>query len=800
MTKDQQQKVLQQALAHHGANRLDAARQLYRKLLEADPQNGHVIHLLGTLYLQQGDGATALELIGRAKALMPGLAEVHANLGLALAANGRLDDAIAAYRSAIALRPNLAAAHNHLAMALAGKGQFPEAVIAMQRAITIDPRDARLHCNLGLVLVGQSKLDAAIESFQKTVAINPQQADAWNHLGMTLLVRGKGADAEDAIAALKQAHRLRPNNVSTFNQLMDLLRQHNHLNEAIECAKAAVSERKDSVEAVLNLSLALTDAGDLEQALGFAEKAVALGPNEARAYLALGHVMGARKQVEQAIVAYEKAIALDPQFVNVYGNLANALRQAARIDDAITVCRRALGVRPDVAAVHVNLGVLYCDVGDVDAALTSVRKAIDLNPGVLGPYSGAAVMINYQVGATPEAILGAARRFEERFARPLSATNRPYGNDRSPDRRLRIGYVSADLYRHIVGRIALPIFRAHDRGAFEVYVYSNVNAPDPFTQEIRACTDVWREIRRLSDEKVADLIRADKIDILIDLSVHTIDHRLLVFARKPTPVQVTHLGYPGTTGMTAMDYRLTDVYLDPPGEHDDWYAEKTYRLPHTFWCYEEIRPSPEVNPLPALTSGHVTFGCLNVLHKSNTGCFARWARVMTAVPGSRLIMLAPAGSARERVLEFMVSQGIDKSRIEFVARQENMAYLSTYHRIDIGLDTLPYNGHTTSLDSYWMGVPVVTQMGTTVVGRAGFSQLSNLGLSELVARSDEEFVRIAVSLAGDLPRLAALRGELRKRMQDSPLMNARARTAEIESAYRQMWKKWCVAGPEEKRR
>jgi len=795
MTKAQQEKTLRQAVAHHAAGRLDPAQSLYRKLLEADPRNAQAMHLLGTIRYQQRDPAAAVDLIRKATTIQPGQADFHTNLGLALAATGRLDEAIAEYQAAISLRPNLAAAHNHLSLALAGKGQIQEAIAALERAIKISPREARSHCNLALALLQQGRQDAAIASFQKTVELDPRFADAWHHLGMTLLARGKGPDAEDAVAALKRAQRLRPGYEPTLNQLMDLLRQRSRFAEAIECAQSALAVGPDSVDAVLNLSLATTDAGDLDQALTLAEKAVKLGPNDARAYLALGHARAARKELDQSIAAYEKAIAIDPGFVNVYSCLSTALRQAGRVDDAIDVCRRSVAVRPDVAAGHANLGVLLCDIGDVDGAMASVRTAMKLNPNAPGPYTGLAMVINYQAGAEQSQIRAAAGEFDERFARPLATTIQPHGNDRSPDRRLRIGYVSADFYTHIIGRIALPIFRAHNRSDFEVFVYSNVKTPDRFTQEIRNCADVWREIRPLSDERVADLIRADKIDILIDLAVHTIDHRLLVFARKPAPVQVTHLGYPGTTGMTAMDYRLTDVNLDPPGEHDDWYVEKSHRLPHTFWCYEEIRPSPDVNPLPATTNGHVTFGCLNVIHKSNTSSLARWARVMAAVAGSRLVMLAPVGSARARVIEFMASQGIESSRIEFVGRQDPMPYLSTYHRIDIGLDTLPYNGHTTSLDSYWMGIPVVTQVGATVVGRAGLSQLSNLGLTELVAQNDEEFVRIAVELAADLPRLAALRGELRQRMRNSPLMNARACTAEIEDAYRQMWKQWCAAMP-----
>jgi predicted O-linked N-acetylglucosamine transferase (SPINDLY family) len=278
----------------------------------------------------------------------------------------------------------------------------------------------------------------------------------------------------------------------------------------------------------------------------------------------------------------------------------------------------------------------------------------------------------------------------------------------------------------------------------------------------------------------------------VDLALHTQGNRLLIFARKPAPVQVTFAGYPGTTGLGAIDYRLTDPYLDPPGLNDAWYAEESFRLPRSFWCFDPQSEEPAVGPLPALERGVVTFGCLNNFCKVNDGVLELWARVLRAVPGSRLELLAKAGSHRQRTRDFLARQGIAGERIKFCATKPRAEYLAMYHQIDIGLDTLPYNGHSTSLDSYWMGVPVVTLVGTTVVGRAGLSQLTNLGLGELVAFTPDDFVRFAVDLAGDLPRLQALRAGLRERMRKSPLMDATGFTRGIEEAYRIVWRKWCA--------
>ncbi len=299
----------------------------------------------------------------------------------------------------------------------------------------------------------------------------------------------------------------------------------------------------------------------------------------------------------------------------------------------------------------------------------------------------------------------------------------------------------------------------------------------------------------MTDAEVAQQIREDRIDILVDLTMHMSLGRSLVFARKPAPIQVAWLAYPGTTGLSTMDYRLTDPFLDPPGMHDHDYCEISVRLPDTFWCYDPLSEETEIGELPALRDGHITFGCLNNFCKASPRTLELWARVLQAVKGSRFLLLAVPGQHRQTIQDFFQSKGIEADRLDFVEFQARPDYLKVYRRIDIGLDTLPYNGHTTSLDSFWMGVPVVSRIGSTVVGRAGWSQLCNLDLKELAAQSDDQFVRIAVDLAGDLERLNNLRKTLRERMKRSPLMDAPKFARSVESAYRTMWKTYC-ASPE----
>jgi predicted O-linked N-acetylglucosamine transferase (SPINDLY family) len=297
---------------------------------------------------------------------------------------------------------------------------------------------------------------------------------------------------------------------------------------------------------------------------------------------------------------------------------------------------------------------------------------------------------------------------------------------------------------------------------------------------------------------LAELVRRDGIDILVDLTVHMAHNRLLAFARRPAPVQVTWLGYPATTGMSAMDYRLSDPHLDPvstasnraPAQRDELYAEQTVRLPDSFWCYEPLSDGPTVNEPPAQRNGFITFGCLNNFCKVTGPTIKLWATVLTAAPDSRMLVLAPRGPAREHLLEKLQRNGVAPTRIEFADRCPRAKYLELYRRIDIGLDTFPYNGHTTTLDALWMGVPVVTVVGRTAVGRGGWSQLSNLGLKDLAARSSRHFARVASGLAHDRERLASLRSTLRARLARSPLMDAPRFARNIEAAYRQMWRAW----------
>ncbi|MGA2441586.1 MAG: tetratricopeptide repeat protein [Tepidisphaeraceae bacterium] len=535
-------------------------------------------------------------------------------------------------------------------------------------------------------------------------------------------------------------------------------------------------------------------AGRLAEAEAMYRQVLVRVPSHAEALHLLGALASQTNRSAMAIELISRAIEIKPSLIEAYRNLAVVLSENDRPDEAIALLRRAIEIQPGHAYAHSSLAAALAETGELDQAIAAFRRAVELRPGDANLHSNLAYIVQFHPGYDAGAILEECRGWSRQHERSVfSARVESFSNDHSPDRRLRIGYVSSDFSGHIVGRNVLPLLQNHDRGKFEIFCYHNSWLADDITRKFCAAANHWRPINNIDDSKTIEMIRQDGIDILVDLSLHLGYNRLPVFARKPAPVQATFAGYPGTTGLDAIDYRLTDPFLDPPGQGDSCYCEKSMRLAHSFWCYDPVVMHPAdklpVAPLPAQAGGGVTFGCLNNFRKVNDRVLELWSMVLRAVPESRLILLAPPGNSRRRVVD-----RLGLRRVEFVGRQDRTGYLKTCDRIDIGLDTIPYNGHATSLDCLWMGVPVVTLIGRTVVGRAGLSQLKNLGLGELIARTPEQYVRIAAELAGDLTRLAELRGTLRARMAASPLMDAPRFARNVEAAYRQMWRNWCEQG------
>jgi predicted O-linked N-acetylglucosamine transferase (SPINDLY family) len=615
--------------------------------------------------------------------------------------------------------------------------------------------------------------------------LSPQQG---SRQAIKLLMAGRKAEAE---ALAVQVLRLNPKDHTALYCLGVIAQSVGRFKDAEDLLRRAIASNGGLSEYHYNLSLALGALGKNGEALSALREAVRLEPGFQLAHSNLGGLLLAGDQLDEAEPILRRAVELDPKEPSAHANLGRLLRNRGRLDEAEQKFRSAIAVAPFNAQPWNMLGSCLREMGRVGEAIGAFQSALRAMPQFREAHSNLCYALHLEAGVTAGQILAEHREWARKFADPLREQIRGHANDRNPDRSLRVGYVSPDFRGHCQSLFTIPLFQKHDRSAVRVYCYSNVPEPDAMTAQIRYVVDEWRDISKLNDEQAADIIRADGIDLLVDLTLHMTGNRLPIFARRPAPVQMTWLGYPSTTGMSQIDYRISDPHLDGWESAVESYSEKTVRLPHTFWCYRPFEGMPEVNDLPASSASGVTFGCFNSFAKVNDPTLDLWAAVLSRVKGSSMVLRAPAGSSRARVTERLSKRGIRPERIQFVDRLPQRQYMQLYQRIDINLDTTPYTGHTTTLDSLWMGVPVVTISGETAVSRGSASILQNVGVSELIAKDTNQFADLATQLAGDLPRLSGLRRSLRERMKSSLLMNEQQFARDMEALYRLAWRSWC---------
>ncbi len=677
------------ALQLYRSGRMVEAEAIYGQILAADALHFDALNMAGVIAHLNGRNDVALDRIGQAIALAPGVPDFHCNIAAVLSALGRTGEAIAACHRALALEPDL-----------------PEASM-----------------NLGNALRDEGRLDEAIAAYRQAIAFRPNYAAAHN-----------------------------------------------------------------------NLSNAMRDKGQFDEALAASSHAAALDPSFAEAHNSLGASLWKKGRLDEAITAYYRAVAVKPGYAEALSNLGAALCELGKVEDAIAADRQAVAADPNSAEAHSNLGVALWMIGELDEAIAAYRRAIDLKPDFSAAHSNLLLSMNYHPALDERDVADEHFRWNRQHGEPLRRFIPRHLNDRTPDRRLRIGYLSPDFCNHPVGRFLLPLLANHDHQNFEIVCYAIFHAADELTVQLRNFADHWHSLIGLSDEQAAALIREHQIDILVDLCGHTAQNRLPIFARKPAPIQVTYLGYPHTTGLAAMDYRLTDAYADPPDQTDSFHSEKLIRFSQSAWCYQPAH-SPEIARGQGMG---VVFGCFNKVAKITEPMFALWAKILRAVPDSTLLLKASAfdsESTRARIRRIMEKEGIGIERLDMRAHEPSHdAHLALYDRMTIALDTFPYHGTTTTCEALWMGVPVITLAGKTHASRVGVSLLSNVGLSDLVASSDEQYVQLAADLAKDPERITNLRRTLRQRMEKSPLMDAPRYARDTETAFRDMWKRWIHTG------
>ncbi len=686
-------------------------------------------------------------------------------------------------------------------------GQLPRAEALYRQVIQAEPAHPVACYLLGVACHGLAKMEDAERALREAVRLRPTHPEACNHLGVVCLLLGK---FEEAVARFQQVLQQQPDFAdarknlartresvavqqcaAALNDQGAALEEQGRFDEAGNLYQRAYVLQPETALYAKNLGVVLGKLGRFEEALALLRRALALQPEFAEAHLALGaaqHKLGRRVE---AFHAYQNAIRIKPELVSAHSNLGDLLVKAGEMDAAIESYRRAIALRPEFAPAHNNLGIVLSELGKLDEAIASFRHALRLKPNFLDAQSNLLKGLNYHPKSTHATLLDEHRHWQTIYG-PTAVVGPAPGHDRTPDRPLRVGYVSPDFRIHAVSYFFEPILAHHDRRRVEPICYAEVASGDSMTARLQELAAGWRVTTTLSDTQLTEQIRRDRIDILVDLAGHTSGNRLGVFLRKPAPIQMTYLGYPNTTGLTTIDYLLTDALVDPPGE-PTWSTEEPYRLPGVFCCYTPAPDAPDVAAPPEARLGHVTFGSLHKLSKLNESVLDLWCELLRAVPSARLLLFRNnlTGSRRDDLRRHFQRQGIADDRVEMRHAKEGGSHLPVYHSVDISLDVFPWCGHTTACESLWMGVPVITLSGDRHAGRMTASVLHSLGLADWVAHSPADYIAIGQRMASDPAALAQLRGALRDRMRQSPVCDGKTWTAGLEDAYRELWHRWC---------
>ena len=727
---------------------LAEAREALAEACRLAPRDAQAWSLLGTVHGRLGDAAAAVEACRRSLEIAPGDADTRCNLGIALETLDRDDEAIACYRQVISAVPAHLEARKNLAGLLAAAGRPEEAVAHFETALRRAPGHAGLHNDLANALVDLGRLDEAERHYRTALDSEPGLSQARINLAALRFQSGQRESAMDGLDRL-------------------------------------LAESPDDPVVHHNLAEMLQRVGLTEQALRHYDEALRLNPGFIEARNHRGTVLHKLARHDEARADFAQALAQRPDYAEAFVNLAQLELEDGRIEDAETAFRRAIAIREGFAEAWNGLGNCLVQSGRACEGIAAYERAQAIDPGYREAASNRLLALHYNPAIGPERLYAAHREWaESRLADapppPLAAT---------APRRLRIGYVSPDLRTHSVAYFIEPILRAHDPDRFEVFCYAEVAVRDETSNRIAGLVAQWVTTCGMDDAELVERIRRDRIDILVDLAGHTAHNRLGVFARRAAPLQIAYLGYPDTTGLAQMDYRLSDEIADPPGR-EAFHTERLLRLPSGFLCYGPPADAPAVTMRDVDDARPITFASFNNLAKVNESVVAVWAEILEAVPDARLLLKSRAlgdASVRRRYRECFAAHGIDARRLRLLGwTVDNRSHLALYAEVDIALDTFPYNGTTTSCEALWMGVPVVTLEGRHHAGRVGRSLLHRLGLDPLCTPDRRAYVERAVELAHSPEKRETLRANLRPLMRVR-LCDALAFTRTLEQAYRQAW-------------
>jgi predicted O-linked N-acetylglucosamine transferase (SPINDLY family) len=667
-------------------------------------------------------------------------------------------------------------------------GRFAEAETHYRRALTHEPTHAEALHLLGLLAHQLGQYDMAVGLIGRAIMSASDRPLYYLNIGASLQALGR---FDLAIQTCRQAIALRSDYPEAFNNLGVALQAQGSLYEAVDCFEQALALRPGYAEAHYNLGVARQADGRDDLAVACYRAALAIQPEYLSAQYNLGNAQRMLRQFDEAAASYRAVLTIDPNHVDACNNLGVVLQDLSERTAAIACFERTISLQPTYPNAHTNLGHALRERGLLDEAIESYRRALELRPNDELAHSGIIFSLDHHPACTLEMAFAERRAWNAAHAAALTAAAPPHTNTPDPDRPLRVGYVSANFCAHSAAMAFGPIF-AHDPRQVEVVCYADVIAPDQRTAWFASRAQVWRNIVGWTDEALAEQIRADRIDILVDLVGHSGKHRLLAFARKPAPIQATAWGYITGTGLDAIDVMFADPVVIRADEHR-WFAEEVVNLP-SLMCLEVTPNLPAVVPPPSATSGALTFGCFNAVYKLSPAVYDVWATIVAAVPGSRILLKSPGlddEENRSRLLTAFAAHGVGPDRIDILGNTTRYEHLATHSLVDVQLDPFPTGGGVTTFEGLLMGVPCVTLLGDRLSGRVSASFLTTLGLTDLIAHSTDEYIAIATGLAQRLDWLASQRTTLRERVLASPIADNDLYTRALESTYRTLWQRWC---------
>lgn len=792
----QVEQLLAEAAAHLQSGQLATSESFYRQVIAIDPNQVAALIGLGQIAFQTGYYESAAQLLAAAadRSAEPTIAAVAAlHLGQAYTALGRIEEAALSCSRAISLRPDCYEAHHLLGRLLQAQGRFGESEQCYRAAVTYAPNHSAVHLDRGCLQALQGNYEAAVQSFLNVLRLQPDSSEGYSNLGNVYQSQGR---LDEAYTCFQQAVAIRSDFALAHYNLGNVCIMLGRLDEAVSHLQTALNVQPGFAEAYNNLGNVLQMLGRLEEAIAVLRQSVAVHPEYSAAKINLGVMYTQTGDYHQALQCFNQVLSKSPDVALAQYNKGIALIQLGCLNEAIASLTTAMSLSGVPSSVYQDLARSYLMVGEHVRAIELYQSACQENPHSIAAAQAYLCSLNYlpTVGAD-DVFLQHKYRAEQLETKWFEKAG-SYTINSDPDRRLRIGYVSGDFRQHAVCNFIEPVLMGHDRGCFEVFCYANQAAEDGSTQRLKRHADGWRSIYALDADNVAEMIRNDGIDMLIDLSGHTPGNALEVFAHHPAPIQITWLGYATTTGLSCIDYRIVDHYTDPVGMSEQYHTETLWRLPDSFMVYQEPHESPAVSELPVLSNNYITFGSFNNFAKINSEVIRLWAQILIALPTARL-MIKAAGldetEQQQRVWSLFAVYGITKERLVLFDRDANYQdHLARYGEVDIALDTFPYNGGTTSLEGLWMGVPVLTLAGERFASRIGVSIAHTIGLTDWIADTPEEYVSKAVGFSCDPAKLHELRRGMRGRLRSSPLMNTERFTGNLEAAYRGMWKRWCM--------